>query len=77
MVLVETVGAVVPRDGEKTVAVTVCLDTSGADLVDPVTDRSVLPEDRQLHMRWVVDTVTEGSRWKVEETSTEDIESCN
>lgn len=76
VVVAEGVGPVAARDGQKTAKVTVCVDNSGADLVDPETGKSILPEDRQLHMRWVVDTVQEGNRWKVEDTSTEDIATC-
>ena len=77
LVTPEVVGAVEMRGEEKTIAVTVCVDNSSADVVDPATGESVLPADRQFVMRWVVDTVQEGTRWKVEDTSTQDIESCD
>ena len=73
----EAVGPVVMRGEDKTVAVTVCIDNTGADIIDPSTGKSVLSADRQFVMRWVVDAVSGGKRWMVEATSTEDIDSCD
>ena len=77
LVVPEQVAPVVMRGEQKTIKVTVCIDNSGADVVDASTGKSVLTEDRQFVMRWVLDTVGEGVFWMVEDASTQAIESCD
>ncbi len=77
LVTPEEVGPVVRRGDEKTVKVTVCIDNTPADVVDSATGESVLLEDRQFVMRWVVDTIGKGEVWQVEDASTEGVESCD
>jgi len=71
------VDPVTTQDSGKLVVVDACTDSTGLDVVDQGTKKSVLPDDRTPVLRWTIDTVEENGYWRVGDLTNTAVNDCS
>ncbi|NLE97102.1 MAG: hypothetical protein GX596_03825 [Propionibacterium sp.] len=71
-----TIGAVEDVDGRTLVRISACSDSSAVDMIDVATGESVLTDEREFHVYWVLDVAEDGSLWKVVDGASEVRDPC-
>ena len=63
-------------DGVRSVDVQMCTDAGKVDVIDSATGKSVVPIDRPQYLRWNVNVVKTGERWKFGDATNENALRC-